>query len=107
MCIFIKDNDEQCGMSNHDGLWCRHHEDSRQARAFSQGRESAQSGSKGVPLGDTCGECESQLRRRERLREHPNYPRQVVVESYIECDCSEHVLEAYGVVMGDLPGGWT
>lgn len=107
MCIYIKDDDEQCGMSNHEGLWCRHHEDSRQAQAFAQAASAAQSDSSGGTMDTTCDDCDGPLRRTERLREHPNQPRRVVFEAVVECDCHELVLGSTSVRQQNLPHGWS
>jgi len=107
MCIYIKDDDEQCGMSNHEGLWCRHHEDSRQAQAFAQAASAAQSGSSASEMETVCDNCEAPLRRRERLTEHPNQTRRMVFEAYVECDCHEFVLGSTSVRERNLPSGWS
>jgi len=54
----------------------------------------------------TCSECESSLRRRERLTDHENLGGQMMFVAYVECDCSEHVLGTQPVRIGNLPDGW-
>lgn len=106
MCLYIKDDGEQCGMSNHDGNWCRHHEDSRQAQVYEHALRAAQSGSELGTMDTTCEECESALRRRERLTAHPHQNRRVLFEAYVECDCGEYVLGATSVRESNVPKGW-
>jgi hypothetical protein len=116
MCQYMKDDGEQCGMDTEP--FCRHHEDTQQAVDFHtttpQGNDfvsaafsDAQSDSIGVPMGTTCSECETELRRRERLTEHPNMGHRLVFEAYAECDCSEYVFASKSVGSDRLPDGWS
>jgi hypothetical protein len=63
--------------------------------------------SKGIEMSSHCDQCETALRRRERLTEHPNVDRAVLFEAYVECDCSEHVLGATSVSITEVPDGWS
>jgi len=114
MCNYIKDNGEQCGMDTEP--FCRHHEDTEQAeqhsaakaagQTVSEATAGAQSDFDGVIMDTTCGDCETPLRRTERLREHPNVSRRTTVEAVVECDCSEQVIASTSVLTDELPDGW-
>jgi hypothetical protein len=115
MCEFIKNNGEQCGMDTEP--FCRHHEDSEQAAEFHADNtdedgfvSAAFSGEqRDFSWGDMeshCESCETALRRRERLREHPNMSRRKVFEAYVECDCSEYILGTKTVREANLPEDW-
>lgn len=114
MCQYIKDNGDQCGMDTEP--FCRHHDDTEQAREYEEsdeefeGVQSVTEDADSVPefggMDETCEECDASLRRTERLREHPNQSRRVVFEAVVECDCSEHVLGAKSVRQRNLPDGW-
>lgn len=122
MCQYIKDDGEQCSMT--DEPFCHHHEDTGQAklwekienrsdelmgqiRQLGEALQEAQSGSEFGHIGTVCSDCETELRRTERLTRHPNFEGRVLFEAVVECDCSEHVLGSQSVAEIDVPGGWT
>ncbi|AGF91216.1 hypothetical protein HAPG_00030 [Halorubrum phage GNf2] len=111
MCNYIKDNGEQCGMDTEP--FCRHHEDSDQAAEWngsaafpSEATAGAQSDFDGAVMENHCEECETPLRRTERLREHPNVSRRTTVEAVVECDCSERIIANTSMLTEELPDGW-
>jgi len=99
MCKFFKDDGEQCGMDTEP--FCRHHDDTAQAAQYA-----ADSGSSTIVMETTCSDCESSLRRTERLTDHPRQGGRVLFEAVVECDCAEHVLGAQSVRTSDVPSGW-
>jgi len=120
ICNYIKDNGEQCGMDTEP--FCRHHEDSEQAKGaeidvkndgtaaealtVSKAIADAQSDFSGVRMENHCQQCETPLRRTERLTEHSRIGGQMVIEAVLECDCSEYVFASKNVSNGRLPDGW-
>jgi hypothetical protein len=113
MCEYIKDDGEQCGMDNHDGAFCHMHEDTEQAEEWRDKKRAdygavsgAQSGSSGIEMDTTCDDCETALRRTERLTDHENLGGKMLFVALVECDCDEHVLGTQPVRVNDLPGGW-
>lgn len=106
MCIYIKDDGEQCGMDS-DEAFCHHHRGSRQARVYQAALTAAESDSSPQTMDATCTWCESSLRRRERLTAHPNMTRRVIFESVVRCDCSEVVIDTNSIRKADLPKHWT
>jgi len=116
MCEYIKDDGEQCGMDDHDGDFCHHHEDTRFAELWRRlegvrgqivPQSSLSADSRSIVMDETCNDCEASLRRTERLSQHPNQPRRLVFEAVVECDCDEHVLGATSERINSLPEGWT
>lgn len=113
MCEYIKDNGEQCGMDNHDGAFCHMHEDTEQAEQWRDDMRSdygavsgATVGSNDIEMERMCNQCETPLRRTERLTQHENLGSQMLFVAAVECDCSEHVLGTQAVRTGKLPEGW-
>jgi hypothetical protein len=104
MCQYIKDSDEQCSMDAEP--FCHHHEDSQQAEVFEQAVSDAQNALTGIEMDMVCSQCDSALRRSERLTKHPNQTHRLVFEAYVECDCSEFVLSTKSVRTFRLPSGW-
>ena len=112
MCEYIKDDGEQCGIDTEP--FCHMHDDTEQAEQWRDEKREmygAVSGSSddfnGYVMDATCGECETPLRRTERLTEHPNFDGRVLFEAVVECDCSEHVLGAQSVLKDEISDGWT
>jgi len=110
MCKYIKDDGERCGRDQEP--FCHDHKDSRFATLWKKAESSesrtdgSQSVSKGIEVGRTCEDCNDSLRRTERLRGHPNYPKRVYFEAVVECDCSEYVLGNTSELKTELPNGW-
>jgi hypothetical protein len=105
MCEYIKDDGEQCGMDDHDGDFCHHHEDTRFAALWRRS-QAAEGGADDIVMDESCDECDSALRRTERLTDHENLGGQMMFVAVVECDCDEHVLGTQPVRVNDLPGGW-
>jgi len=123
MCRFIKEDGERCGMDSEP--FCHMHEDTPQSHFYfsmeelkedlsevmsmaDEARSAGANGdSSGIVMERTCDNCDSPLRRTERLTEHPNQPNHVVFEAVVECDCSEHVLGAQSVRDRNVPEGWS
>jgi hypothetical protein len=103
MCLYITD-DGQCSIDTEP--FCHHHDDSPQAQIYQMTLTAAQSGLSSETMDTTCVDCETALRRRERLREHPNRTGWLVFEPYVECDCSEYVLGTEGVRKKNIPKSW-
>lgn len=104
MCLFNKENGEQCG--NDSEPFCRHHEDSHQSDIYQTALTAAQSDLKSFRMETTCSGCGTSLHRRERLTEHPNMNGRVTFEAYVECDCGEYVLGSKSSREGRVPDGW-
>lgn len=105
MCQFIKDDGEQC--SRDAKPFCFQHEDSTQAAQFhSEAVSGGTADFVGIEMDTLCAECETPLRRTERLREHPNQGNRLVFEAIVECDCDEYVLGVTSERVSALPGGW-
>ena len=104
MCLYIKDDGQQCNIDEQP--FCHHHRGSYQAQIYQTALTAAQSGSSEQTMDTTCDDCGTALRRRERLREHPNRTGWLVFEPYVECDCSEYVLGTEGVRKKNIPKSW-
>jgi hypothetical protein len=122
MCEYIKDNGEQCGRTTDP--FCHDHEDTVQAKMYRQQPDlvddsagstridmadvyAAVNGSSSIEMDTTCDDCETALRRTERLTDHENLGGQMMFVALVECDCSEHILGTQPVRVNDLPEGWT
>lgn len=101
MCEYIRDNGEQCEIDSHDGRFCHVHDD-----MLSDDVSDVQNGFDGQVMDTNCSNCETPLRRCERLTEHPNKPHSVVFEAVVVCDCSEEVLGSKTVSERNTPNGW-
>lgn len=115
ICNYIKDNGEQCSRETTDPF-CFQHDDTKQAEQWdedysagttvSKAIADAQSDFSGVRMENHCQQCETPLRRTERLTEHSRIGGQMVIEAVLECDCSEYVFASKNVSNGRLPDGW-
>lgn len=110
MCQYIKNNGNQCGLEAEP--FCHHHDETEQATQWREDKFNstalcgAQRGFSGVEMETTCDQCETSLRRTERLTEHPNVTRQTTIEAVVQCDCSEYVVATKSVRNRHLPDGW-
>lgn len=112
MCIYITDDDEQCGMSNHNGLFCHHHNESRQAKMYRMASEATDSRTDSFDGGTvvgTCNECNADVRQVTTVRTHRRFPTNIMIEETMQCECDDNnevMYHSRGVKSREVPEKW-